>query len=79
MTANKTKRDSLNDEDIDVEQELIDDFEKINFGARSLESLEQDLAHGGEEVDLEEERKTKFLDGSKKVHESQEKPTVRHK
>jgi hypothetical protein len=78
MTVNKTKRYSLNDEDIDVEQELINDFEKINFGARSLESVDQDLTHGSEEIELEEERKTKFLASnkkhiSKKVQDSLEK------
>lgn len=78
MTANKTKRYSLNEQDIDVEQELINDFEEINFGAKSLESIDQVLAQGSDEVDLEEERKTKFLASSKKhinkkVQESLEK------
>jgi hypothetical protein len=77
MTVNKIKRDIV-DENIDVEQELINDFENINFGAKSLEIVDQDLAHGSEEVELEEERKTKFLASnkkhiSKKVQESLEK------
>lgn len=58
--------EDIDEEDIDVEQDLIDDFESINFGAKSLETVEQDLAQGNEELENDEDRKIKFLESNMK-------------
>lgn len=70
--VNDKKKFSKSKEYIDVETELVDDFERVNFGARSLESVEQDLAHGSEEMMLAEERKTKII-GKKSMDKNLER------
>jgi DNA polymerase II large subunit len=68
MTINKAKKSECEIVNIDVERELVDDFEKVNFGAKRLEILEQELSHAHDEVKLDdEERKTKILSAKKNV------------
>ena len=61
MAIHKTKR---NDE-TDVLKELVDDFERVNFGARSLEIVGLELAELNEDMLVNEERKTKFMSNEK--------------
>jgi hypothetical protein len=63
------KKEYLKKEDnyLTVEDELVEDFERINFGAKPVSIVEKKLSEANEEMLMNEERKTKVLNKNQKV------------
>jgi Na+/phosphate symporter len=80
----KTKNKDIDNSEISitVEDELVEDLEQVNFGAKGLEVVEIQLREANEAIWEKEEKKAKVLGKSqkivgKKLRESEEKTVER--